>query len=162
MHYFFGCRGGELVRIPLPYFLLSLLCMDKSDYPPRQKLYGLFIVTSLFVLLFLNLYLHMNSIFVTSGLFIICSVVILLMRRDLLKPVILSATAITVYVLVIYNVLFNAIFPDFWDKYWLLANTAYGITMLGNIPITEILWYVNWAIFAGVSYPFASGKSLAR
>jgi hypothetical protein len=54
--------------------------------------------------------------------------------------------------------LFNMIFIDFWDKCWLLANTKYGITIYGNIPLTEMIWYFTWGSFSGVAYNFASGK----
>jgi len=30
----------------------------------------------------------------------------------------------------IYILLFNFISPGYWDKYWLLANTAFGIKII--------------------------------
>jgi len=54
--------------------------------------------------------------------------------------------------------LFNFISPGYWDKYWLLANTAFGIKIIGNIPVTELLWYFSWSCLAGIAYDFYHGN----
>jgi hypothetical protein len=59
-----------------------------------------------------------------------------------------------------YIILFDVISPHFWDNYWLLADTKWGITIFGNVPVTELVWYASWAVFVSVSYPFISGKNI--
>ena len=79
-------------------------------------------------------------------------------RTDLLKEAFFSGLFVLIILFAVYHILFNLIFLDFWDKCWLLANTKYGITIYGNIPLTEMIWYFTWGSFSGVAYNFASGK----
>jgi hypothetical protein len=45
---------------------------------------------------------------------------------------------------------------------WLLDGTSQGTTILGFVPLTEVLWYGCWGLFLGVSFEFASGAGLTR
>jgi len=135
---------------------------SRNDPRKKVKLYASFFLICLCGVLFFNLHLRVNSIFVTSAMFIVLSTVILLMRRDLLMLAAYSAAVLTTLIIVIYIVLFNIVSPSYWDTYWLLADTGWGVTMLGNIPLTEILWYVSWIVYAALSYPFVSGRVLSK
>lgn len=112
-------------------------------------------------LLVFNNFLGFNSIFVSSFTFLFFSIVVVIIRRDLLVPSILSGIFLTVIMIPIYAIIFNIISPEYWNKYWLLANTKFGITVLGNIPATEILWYFSYGCLAGVGYDFVYGNKKA-
>jgi hypothetical protein len=133
-----------------------------SEHQNRSNVYLLFFIGGFGGMLFFNVYLHINSIFVSSGIFIVLSAIMLFIRRDLLAPALYSAAALTGIIVGIYVVLFNVLSPNFWDTYWLLANTKWGVTILGNLPLTELLWYFSWIVFASISYPFVSGKVLSK
>lgn len=60
--------------------------------------------------------------------------------------------------IVIYHIIFNFIAPEYWNSYWLLANTKLGFTPIGNIPLTELVWYFSWGCFAGIEYDFTYGQ----
>jgi hypothetical protein len=51
------------------------------------------------------------------------------MRPDLWEPALYSALVLISLIIVIYVVLFNLVSPDFWDKYWLIADTKLGVTL---------------------------------
>jgi len=132
----------------------------KRLHPSRYRLYLLFFVGALVALLFFNLYLGINSIFVSSAVFLLFTAVILFMRPDLVRVGAYSALIVTTFMAMIYVLLFDIISPSFWAHYWLLANTKWGVTLLGNVPLTEMAWYATWTVFASISYPFASGRAV--
>lgn len=126
----------------------------------RKKTFMLLFALGVTALLVFNLWQGLNSVLVSCVVFLVFSLIILALRPDLVGPAFYSALTVTTITLVIYAVLFDVMAPEFWDKYWLLADTKWGITILGNIPLTEMMWYFSWVLFASVSYPFASGTSL--
>ncbi len=140
------------------YPLLARKTFVKSDKPNRRNLYAIFFVCGLIALLVFNIHLGINSIFVSSVAFLCFSIIIVSTRRDLLKPSLFSAVALTSVVICIYIFLFDFISPNFWNNYWLLANTKWNIKLFGNVPLTEVIWYFSWTSLASVSYPFVSGK----
>ncbi len=156
----FGFAITAIGLIAYPVLTRTAFC--KSAFPSRMKVFGCFVIFALTSLIIFNIVLKINSIFVSSANFLILAVIIILMRRDLLKPALVSAALVTVFILVIYIGLFDFLSPEFWDKYWLLANTRSGLTILGNVPITEIIWYFTWTLLASTLYPFVTGKVMTK
>jgi hypothetical protein len=143
------------------YPLITKTVFKKGDYNNYKKLYGIFFLIGLSAMIIFNVISGINSIFVSSFMFLIFSTFILVKRNDLIPVAVKSTLVVIGIIIAIYILIFNILAPDFWDKYWLLADTWWGITFLGNIPATEIFWYFSWILFASISYPFASGKELA-
>jgi hypothetical protein len=102
----------------------------------------------------------MNSIFVSSAAFVACAAAMATLRRDLIRPAFESAALLVGAMLPVYLLLFDVVSPDYWDRYWLLRHTSWGILVLGNIPVTEILWYTSWGALAGIAYEFTTGRLL--
>ena len=107
-------------------------------------------------LLVTNLWLGVNSIFVSSFGFLAVASVMVWLRRDLLRPALATGAILTLLSLVLYAPLFN-IWAYGFHEYWLMDGTGPGTT-IANIPLTEFLWYFAWGSLAGIIYPFASGK----
>jgi len=129
----------------------------------RKLFFGFLFLFGIACLLVFNNWIGFNSIFVSSLAFIIFSAVMVFMRNDLLIPSVMSGVLVLIIIIPIYAIIFNVISPDFWDTYWLLADTKFGITVLGNIPVTELLWYFSWGCLAGIGYDFAYGyKKVTR
>ena len=103
--------------------------------------------------------LGVNSILVSSGAFVAAAVVMAAVRRDLLRPALEAGFLLLAVVLPVYLVLFDGLAPRYWDRYWLLHGTSLGATVLGEIPVTEILWYTAWGAFAGIAYEFTTGRT---
>lgn len=126
-------------------------------YRQYKHLYAIFFVTGVVSMLIFSVFLQMNSIFVSSSVFIVCTGIIAMLRRDLVRPALFSVALLLPLLVFIYIILFDGFAPLFWEKYWLLSG--WGIMLLGNIPVTEIIWYVSWIALASISYPFASGRT---
>lgn len=134
----------------------------ERKYPRRRRLFGLFFAGVFLSLFVFSVCMGVNSIAVSYAVFAIFGTVMLIMRRDLLRPALYTTIVLTTLMIVIYAVLFGIIAPDFWHNYWLLANTKWGATILGGVPLTEVAWYVCCGLFAGASYPFISGRELIK
>jgi lycopene cyclase-like protein len=106
--------------------------------------------------------LGVNSILVSSAAFVMAALAMGAMRPDLLRPAVESGGLLLAAVLPVYLVLFDVLSPGYWDRYWLLRGTALGVTVLGHIPVTEILWYTSWGALAGIAYEFTTGRVAAR
>lgn len=104
--------------------------------------------------------LGLNSIFVSSAAFVVGAAVMVTLRRDLLRPAAESAVLVVAAMLPVYLLLFDVLSPAYWDRYWLLRHTSWGILVLGNVPVTEILWYASWGTLAGIAYEFTTGRLL--
>jgi hypothetical protein len=128
----------------------------------QKKLFGLFLLFALFSLLVFNVWIGINSIVVSSALFLCLAVIMSLIRKDLVKPAIISCLVLTVSIICVYVLLFDVVDPHYWNRYWLLYNTSLGYMVLGNVPITEIIWYLCWIPFASICYPFTTGKILTK
>jgi len=108
-------------------------------------------------LIILTTLIRLNSVLVSSLIFIFFASFIIIKRPDLWRSSLISGLLLTALIVPIYLVLFDWLAPDFWTRYWLLAGTKYGVTILGNVPITELFWYFSWGIFGGIASNFYSG-----
>ncbi|MDO8648896.1 MAG: lycopene cyclase domain-containing protein [Candidatus Peregrinibacteria bacterium] len=118
---------------------------------------GFIVLGFLSLLLFTNV-LGLNSILVSSCAFLLLSAAIVILRPDLLRVSLLSATVTTGLIIPIYILLFDVLSPEYWNRYWLLADTSIGVTILGNVPLTEVLWYFSWVSLAAVIPAFTRGR----
>ncbi len=124
----------------------------------RKKLFLLFfIIGFLSLLLFSNL-LKINSIFVSSIAFLAFSMLMVLLRKDLIIQAVMSGLLSLAIIIPVYIFLFDVLSPHYWSNYWLLSNTIFGMKILGNIPLTELLWYFSWGCFAGIAFDFYHGR----
>lgn len=126
-------------------------------YKSRKNLSYLFIPIIIGSFFFLQNYLGLNSMFMWAIPMIVLAIVVVIIRKDLFIPSILSAILSMLIAIPIYIILFNYISPDYWDKYWYLKGTKYETSILGNVPLMELLWYFSWGCFSGVMYDFAKG-----
>jgi len=126
----------------------------------RYGIYAAFAVTVLVAFILLHFVWGINSVVVSAGLCLVLTPVMWILRRDLIKPSLIMGALIALSVLILYLLFFDVIVPDWWDKYWLLTDTALGITVFGNVPVTELVWYGAWALFASIIWPFSEGRVL--
>lgn len=124
----------------------------------RKKFFAFLFALGVVSLLLFNNWLGFNSIFVSSFAFVIFALAMILLRKDLWIPSLISGMLTVLFIIPIYAIIFNLMFPAFWDKYGLLSGSVYGTAILGHIPVTELLWYFAWGSLAGIAYDFASGK----
>jgi hypothetical protein len=150
--------GFTITGISVVVYDIFFKTKDQDYVTNNKKTFGMMFLMGVGSLFVFNIFLGYNSIFVSSITFIILLLFMLSKRTDLIKEAIYSGIIVLIMIFVVYHILFNIIFLDFWDKCWLLAKTKYGITIYGHIPLTEMIWYFTWGSFSGVAYNFASGK----
>lgn len=155
-----GAALMVIVVFAYPTLKGKVFVHSKSSRPQKKTFYVLALGGALATIVF-NLGLGVNSVFTTSAACIAAAGCMLYLRRDLMRVALASAGLLTGLALLIYMVLFNVFAPDFWDTYWLLNNTKYGVITLGNVPLPEMMWYFTWGLLGSICYPFASGRVLA-
>ena len=150
------CLGSVIYK-----FVFRVKYLD-SIYPKRYVLLCIYFVLGYSSMIIFNGLLNINSIFVSSIAFLVIAGWMILLRKDLLVPSLLSGLLLSLFALMVYLILFDMLSPNFWDNYWLLSNTKYGIKILGNVPLTELLWYFSWGCLAGIAYDFTFGKGFNK
>jgi hypothetical protein len=115
-------------------------------------------VGTIIAMLVFNSLLHVNSIMVSSGVFLAIFALVSARRRDLIKPSLLNGLLLTLVAMLIYTVLVPSV-PEYAEKYWLLYGTDLGV-MINGIPVTEILWFFTFGIAAGGFYEYLWGLKL--
>jgi hypothetical protein len=150
--------GFTITGISVVVYDIFFKKKDEDYVKNNKRTFGIMFLIGVISLFAFNIFLGFNSIFVSSITFIILTIYMLSKRTDLWKEGLFSGLIVLIIMFVVYHILFNIIFLDFWDKCWLLTNTRYGVTIYGNIPLTEMIWYFTWGSFSGVAYNFASGK----
>jgi hypothetical protein len=151
--------GFGITTIPL----LCYPAIFRQRYGPSEcvghiKLYLLFVALSAAGLPIGVLALHVNSILLACALLALFTVTVCLARPDLRVPAIFAIAFMTTVSVGAYVILFDIMAPGWWDRYWLLTHTVLGVTVLGNVPLTEILVYVTWSGFAATQHPFICGS----
>lgn len=90
-------------------------------------------------LLFTDLF-GLNSIVAASLTMILWAVGIVIVRRDLLMLSLGSGLLLALFSIVIYVPMLH-ITAGYLQRYWFLFGQPLGMTVLGGVPLTEIVWY---------------------
>jgi len=154
--------GFTIMGIAVSIYEFAFSIKKEPLYKNRRRLFGHMFLVGILCLTLFNVVLGINSIIVSCAVFVTFTIFILFLRHDLVLQAIASGVLTVVVVLPIYALLFNVINPDYWDSYWFLARTKLGVTVLGNIPVTELSWYFTLGSFAGAAHSFASGRGRVK
>ncbi len=156
--FFFGFAVTALAVIIYPVVARTSFSQHPT-FPQHRVRYVAIFIASMISMYIFSVLLGINSIFVSYIIFTGVFCLIIYKRPDLIDAAFKSALIFSLISIVFYMVLFNIMFPNVVDKFWLLTGTVWGEKVLGNIPITEILWYFSYSLLASVSYPYVSGKT---
>lgn len=121
----------------------------------KQVFYFFCFIMVLFVIL--REVIGINSMFMFAIPIILSTIIILIKRKDLLVPSIITTILFSVLSIIVYIILFNYILPDFWNTYWYLIDTEIGWLIFGNVPVLEVLWYFSWGCLSAVLYDYGKG-----
>lgn len=154
--------GFTIMGIAVSVYEFVFSIKKQSVYKNRRKLFGRMFLVGVLSLMLFNIVLGINSIIVSCAVFAAFTIFILFLRPDLLLQAVTSGVLTVAIVLPVYALLFNVINPAYWDSYWFLARTKLGVTVLGNIPVTELSWYFTLGSFAGAAHSFASGRGQVK
>lgn len=139
------------------YEMVFAVSMIKTE-TNRKKLFGLLFLTGVAAMMIFNIGFKVNSIVVSCCCFLFFTAIMTALRPDLIKQALLSGLLMLCVIIPVYTILFDVLNTDYWDTYWLLANTRLGVTIMGQIPVTELCWYFSWGSMAGIAHSFASGS----
>ncbi len=143
------------------YKVVSGLSAEKI-YPDRKKetlIYFGVALTSLFIL---TNFLSVNSILVSSALFILIALSMLYVRRDLCKQAFVTSLLLVGFAVIVYIPLFNLFADVYIENYLLVSGNQLNPNLFGAVPLTEILWYFSWGLLAGTIFDYARGTGLKQ
>ena len=120
----------------------------------------LFLFVAVFTFVFNALFiLGINSIYASIAVFLILSLLVYYVRRDLFIDGLMSGIFLALTMLISYSV-FLYVFPEAIQKWWFLHNIS-GILIVG-IPIEELLWAFSLGLIAGPVYEFFMGFRILK
>lgn len=156
--------GGLGVSLEHIIFGFSITVISVLIYPVifrkeiklKFKESKLGIVIALFIASFFTLTLFsgrfsINSIYVSSVLFLVCGGCLIFMRRELSRVAITSGLMVMIVGFMIYLVL-SILYPDYLQKYWLLDSGGLILKTIAGVPTTELLWFFSYGFLASTGY----------
>lgn len=90
------------------------------------------------------------------------AIAILLWRRDLTLVAAGTAALLVLFATAAYTVGLDWIVNgrQVLRTVWLLDGQRLGVTVLGNVPVTELLWYASWGLLGSIAWPYLRGARL--
>jgi hypothetical protein len=146
--------------------IYKVLARQTDVTPKRRQTHyreaGATAVLYIVAMIILEMVLGFNSILVAIGVYVAASCYIILRRRDLLLASACSALMMGLVALFGYGIGLNFLVqePSTLSHLWLLYNKPLGVTFLGYVPLTEVVWYMAWGSLLGILYEFATGRRL--
>lgn len=123
---------------------------------------GAIVVLYVAAMIILEMRLGINSILVSIGVYVVASAYIVLRRHDLWAASLGSALLMGIIAICGYGVGMNFLVPEpsTLSHLWLLYRKPLGVTILGYVPLTEVMWYTAWGSLLGILYEFTTGRQV--
>jgi hypothetical protein len=108
--------------------------------------------------------LHVNSIVVSVAIYVGLAIFMLLRRRDLLVLSLATGAIMGAIALIGYAIGLDVVLDGqaLLRTIWLVDGTPLGVTVLGNVPVTEVVWFACWGAFFGIVYEYVTGAVIGR
>jgi hypothetical protein len=141
---------------------LYLIIQRKTFSKKRKEAKPWIILVFLFLSIFFYSLGHsvlssVNSIYLTSLISLVFSIIVIFKRKDLAKNILITGTCAAILHLCGY-LLFIQFFPAIFDKWWMLDNLSY-IQIL-SIPIEELIWAFGWGMVTSSIYEIHLGLAI--
>ena len=133
----------------------------KVVYPRRKKFSLILSIATLASFVLFNMLFDYNSIFTFCYSLIVGTLIMIIFRRDLFIPALVSGIIMTIILATIYMIVFNLFLTSYWYTHWKLIGTSYDYYIF-NIPWTEYLYYFSIGFFISILYDFASGTAKTK
>jgi hypothetical protein len=154
----FGASVYGLAAISYPFFLRRRISAHTTHPRPRyQAAVSLAIVTLL--ILILNLGLGINSVVAFVLAILPCWGYMVARRRDLIRPSLIASAICVTSIACGYIIGLDFLEPHILQAWWLLHGTSLGVTILGNVPVTELCWFGAISLYMPVLYLYSTGRS---
>lgn len=128
------------------------------DPPRRIATVAVFPFVYVAVMLGLQGLIGLNSILASMLFYALAAAYMLWRRPDLRAASLATAGGLAIVALAGYAVGLDVIVNghQVLSEIWLLAGKPLGVTILGNVPLLEVMWWAAWGLFFGVVYEFAT------
>jgi hypothetical protein len=109
-------------------------------------------------------WLHLNSIIAAMLVYLGFAAFMTGLRHDLAVPAVVSGLIMACVALAGYAVGLDLVLDGktVLSSIWLLDGQSLGVTVLGNVPLTEVLWYGCWGCLMGIAYEYVTGARLVE
>jgi len=149
-----GAVGG-IASVVGEMVLKETLAARRREH--RKKHYAPFIVM-LVVFLICWAQFPQKNIYNTAIAFLACGLVVAFLRSDLIPTMVIGAIVFTILYFLLF-VYFLALYPDFIERYYNLANIS-GIRLHG-VPIEELMFAATGGAVWSVAYEYFQGYRFA-
>ncbi|HYT42280.1 MAG TPA: hypothetical protein VEP90_08030 [Methylomirabilota bacterium] len=103
-------------------------------------------------------FLYINSIFSSSLGFVLTAVLMIVIRRDLFKSLVVSGL-ISGLALAGAEGILSFVTPLYLTRYWYLYHTEYGMLIFNRVPATELMWGIAFGMVMGPIFDFYKGQT---
>jgi hypothetical protein len=147
--------------------IYKVIAWKKYETSGRQKSHlreaAAIAVVYVAAMIILQMGFGVNSILVAIGVYLAAAAYIVYRRRDLLRASACSFVMMGLIAVGGYGLGLNFVIngPKTLSRIWLLYHKPLGITIIGYVPLTEVMWYAAWGSLLGIIYEFATGRRLA-
>ncbi len=148
--------GGILGVIYEEFFGKRLSKRHTRSHPYIMLLFSVLGLSALFVG---TMIFHINSLYVSSFIFLFIGILTISIRHDLLKHALYSGVCLGALTFV-FNIFFIFLFPDIFQSWWSLDNIS-GILLVG-IPVEEVIFASMLGFVGGPMYEFVFGLRLKK
>ncbi len=153
----FGFIAGSFGSVFFNIFFKKKL---KSKHNPQYWIIPILLIAQSLSFLIISRKFTINSIYASAIGWFIPTIIIIVMRKDLIKEVFISAL-LGGLILVICEGLFLICFgSEYLEKYFLL----YGkVPIIYDVfPLTELIWGLSFGAIISPLYEFATGKKVVN
>lgn len=99
-----------------------------------------------------------NSVISTAIIFVVLWLSICSRRRDLFLPGLITGGSFVLLASIVYALGFSIISTTPLTRTWLLDGGPLGLTIVGKIPLTELVWFFGVGSFLSIFDLYTSGK----
>lgn len=156
----FGACVYSLAAITFPFCMRRRVSISTTRRRASQRA-GLVVAVTIAGVLLLNLVLGLNSIVAFTMAMAFWWGYMVIRRRDLILPSGISAAIWIVCVTIGYIVGLDFIAPNVLSSWWLLNGSTLGLTIFGNVPITELAWFSSLTAYTSALYMYATDGAYA-
>lgn len=126
--------------------------MRKQNYFIEFALFPIIIFISMFIGIKI---IKINPLYTTYIGFLISTLVIWRLRKDLFVHSVLSGLFLSIIYFLLGAFILIPIFPQMVKRWWYLQNLSEILIM--GLPLEEILWAFTFGLFIGPAYEFLMG-----
>ena len=103
--------------------------------------------------------LKLNSVYATSITFVVLWLLICAWRRDLFGPGLITGVIFAGIALFVYGIFLNLfVTQQELHAFWLLHGSKLGITIFGNVPVSELVWFFGTGTFLSIFELFVNKR----